>query len=160
MKSVYKYAMLALLIILLVGCATIFKGTSANVRLNSSPSGATVLINNIDHGKTPVTLSLARNKDYTVTFKMDGYKDVNMEINKQFDILTTVVGNIFSWSLIGIIVDVADGAAYTLKPADLTAYMKKLQEAGYVPTHFNKKSNTLTVLMLTQAQWNQIKSNQ
>jgi len=150
MNKIYKIITASLVAVLFVGCATIFKGSHANVRMNSEPSGATVMINNIDHGKTPITLSLSRTKDYTITFKMDGYKDVNMEVNKHFDGVTTIVGNIFSWGIIGIVVDLADGAAYTLKPADLTAYMKSLKNAGYIPSSYNKKSKTLTVFMLTK----------
>lgn len=140
------------------GCATIFKGSSADIRVNSSPSGATVYINNIDRGQTPQTLSLKRNQNHLITFKMDGYEDVNIEVNKKFDILTTVVGNIFSWQLLGIIVDVATGSAYTLEPADLQANMNELRAAGYLPDESELERDDIHAVMITQKQWAEITS--
>lgn len=142
--------------VLIAGCATIFKGSSADVQVNSSPSGADVYINEIDRGSTPQTLSLKRNKNYVLTFKKEGYEDVNMEIDKKFDIGTTVVGNIFSWGLLGIIVDAATGAAYTLTPADLDANMDELAEAGHVPSDLDLKEDEIHVVMLTQEEWEDV----
>lgn len=90
---------------------------------------------------------------------MDGYEDVNIEVNKKFDILTTVVGNIFSWQLLGIIVDVATGSAYTLEPADLQANMNELRAAGYLPTESDLQRDDIHVVMITQEQWAEISSN-
>lgn len=139
-----------------MSCATIFKGSSADVRVNSSPSGADIYINSIDRGKTPQTLSLKRNKDYVLSFKKEGYEDVNVEVNKKFDIGTTVVGNIFSWGILGIIVDLAGGSAYSLTPADVEANMDNLKNAGYLPEESEIKKNDIHVIMLTKEQWSEI----
>lgn len=159
MKKMSKIISLTFVVLLFSGCATIFKGTSASVRMNSTPSGAAVYVNNVNRGKTPLTLSLSRNNNYNLAFKMKGYQDVNMTINKKFDVATTIVGNIVSWGIIGIVVDIVDGSAYSLTPADINANMQGLAHAGYIPSHFNKKNKTLTVFMLTKQQWNAIKAS-
>ena len=136
-------------------CATIFKGSSAEVRVNSSPSGAEVFINDMDRGKTPLTLNLNRNDNYILHFKKDGYEDVRVEVRKKFDGATTIVGNLFSWWLLGIVVDVASGAAYSLSPADINGNMDELKEAGIINPD-KIREGEIHVFMLTKEQWSKI----
>ncbi|XWN38386.1 MAG: PEGA domain-containing protein [Balneola sp.] len=156
-KSLRVVSALVLMSTLSISCASIFKGSSADVRVNSNPAGANIFINGIDRGVTPQTLSLKRNSDYVLTFKKDGYEDLNFEVFKKFDIGTAVVGNIFSWGLVGIIVDVASGAAYSLTPADVEANMAGLQAAGYIDTDFETDGSDIYVFMLTTEQWEMLK---
>jgi len=148
---------LVLFCVLSISCASIFKGSSADIRVNSNPAGANIFINGIDRGVTPQTLSLKRNSDYLLTFKKEGYEDLNFEIFKKFDIGTAVVGNIFSWGLVGIIVDVATGAAYSLTPADVEANLSSLQAAGYIDKDFETDDSDIFVFMLTTDQWEELK---
>lgn len=136
-----------------VSCATIFKGSSAEVRINSQPSDADITINEIDKGTTPQTLNLSRDQDHILTFQKDGYQDVKFEVNKKFDVGTTVVGNLFSWSLLGVIVDVASGAAYSLEPADVQANLEEMQAQGIIDQVPEQKEGEITVIMLTSEQW-------
>lgn len=138
-------------------CATIFKGSSAEVRVNSSPSGADVYINEMDRGQTPLSLNLARNDNYVLHFKKDGYEDVRVEVRKKFDGATTIIGNLFSWWLLGVVVDVASGAAYSLTPADVNGNMEKLTAAGIINPK-NIREGEIHVFMLTKEQWDNIKS--
>jgi len=142
----------------MMGCATIFKGSKADINVNSQPSDATVYINGIDKGSTPQTMSLARGENHILTFKKDGYKDVKVEVNKKFDGATTILGNIVSWALVGIVVDVATGAAYSLKPADVQANLNKMKNAGIIDSIPKKQKNGFTVIMLTEKQWQQVKA--
>ena len=137
-------------------CATIFKGSSADVRVNSTPSNADIYINGIDKGQTPSTLSLSRDNDYVLTFKKDGYEDVKLEVNKKFDGATTILGNLVSFFLLGVVVDVASGAAYSLEPADVSANMEKLEAAGLIKPD-NIKEGEIHVVMMTKKQWQAIK---
>ena len=142
----------------MIGCATIFKGSKASINVNSAPSDATVYINGIDKGATPQTLSLDRGEDHILTFKKDGYEDVKVEVNKKFDGATTILGNIVSWALVGIVVDVATGAAYSLEPADVQANLNEMKNAGIIDSIPEQKKNGITVLMLTKEQWEQVQS--
>ncbi len=141
-----------------MGCATIFKGSSADVRLNSQPAGASVFINEIDKGSTPQTLSLERDKDHILTFKKDGYEDVKVEINQKFDGATTILGNLVSWALLGIVVDVATGAAYSLEPADVQANLENMQQSGIIDEIPERKENEIMVIMLTKEEWQQLEA--
>lgn len=155
-----KLILTGILCLLISGCATIFKGGSADIKVNSSPSGAEIYLNDINRGSTPQTLSLKRNKDYVLTFKREGYEDTKLEVTKKFDVGTTVVGNIFSWSLLGVVVDIASGAAYSLEPYNLQANMEALRTAGYLPKNFKPKKDEVHVIMLTTEQWEALQSQE
>lgn len=114
------------------------------------------MINGIDKGETPQSLSLQRSENHVLTFKKEGYKDVKVEIKKKFDGATTILGNLVSWFLVGIVVDVATGAAYSLNPADVQANMNKLKEAGYIEKIPKQKKNSITVIMLTEKEWEKV----
>lgn len=159
-KTLRAIPTLLVISILTISCASIFKGSSADVRVNSNPAGVNIFINDIDRGVTPQTLSLKRNSDYLLTFKKEGYEDLNFEIFKKFDFGTTVVGNIFSWGLVGIIVDVATGAAYSLTPADVEANMASLQAAGYIDKNIKADESDIFVFMLTTDQWDALQNTE
>jgi hypothetical protein len=142
----------------MIGCATIFKGSSADIRVDSQPSGASVYINGIDKGSTPQSLSLGRDEDHVLTFQKDGYEDVVVEVKKQFDGATTILGNIVSFALIGIVVDVATGAAYSLEPADVQANLNQMENAGLIDKIPENNKNGITVIMLTKEEWAKIKT--
>lgn len=160
-KSFPKTTMLLAILVsfLSLSCASIFKGSSADIRVNSNPAGADIYINGIDRGQTPQTLSLKRNQDYVLTFKKDGYEDLNFEVSKKFDVGTAVVGNIFSWGLLGLIVDVGTGAAYSLTPADIDANLESMQQAGIIKADANLNDGEIFVFMLTTEQWDEIKAS-
>ena len=52
---------LLLVVAMVTGCATIMNQTKQTVGISSVPTGATVTINNVEYGKTPVFAKLARN---------------------------------------------------------------------------------------------------
>lgn len=161
MNKGYKIFTLMLVPVLFfsTGCATIFKGSNADIRVNSAPAGADIYINNIDRGQTPQTLSLARNKDHVLVFKKDGFEDVTIEVNRKFDVATTIVGNLFSFALLGVVVDVATGAAYSLQPADVQANMPELRAAGLIPDGSDMGENDLMVVMISKEDWERISAS-
>lgn len=148
----------AAVMIMTSGCALIFKGQSAEIRVNSKPDGAAVLVNGSSMGTTPVTLSLSRSKDHILVFKKDGYEDVQVNVTRKFDVGTAVVGNVFSWSLFGLVVDIASGAAYSLEPADIEANLPALQAAGII-NQVQKNDDGIQVFMLSKEQWEEIRAS-
>ena len=106
------------------GCATIVQGENQSVPVETTPSGASVIVNGIDMGQTPLVLDLKRGDDHTIEFQLDGYRTSALRLNKSLDFVPAVVGNVFSWGLIGIVVDFASGAAYELEPEELLVTME------------------------------------
>lgn len=107
-----------------LNCATLTRGSDQPMQFNSNPMGATILLNGQEMGTTPANFVLKRGTPYSILLKRDGYEDVMMNITKEFKMKAAVVGNAFSWSLFGLVVDVVTGSAYELTPAQLNATLR------------------------------------
>ncbi len=129
MQRTVQAILLTAFFLLNVNCATIIRGTSQDFRANSSPAGARVLVNGEDRGATPTSLTLKRNRTHQITFQMDGYEDVIINLDRDFKAGPTLVGNFFSWWIIGVVVDVANGSAYQLTPEELDVTLRGSQTA-------------------------------
>lgn len=104
------------------GCATIVHGNRQTVTINSEPQGASVKLDGLK-GKTPFSASLARNNDYVVSIRKEGYKEEQVQITKSFSGLS-IIGNIL-WLLVGVVVDFASGSAYNLNPTKIDVELEK-----------------------------------
>lgn len=121
MKKLIVYLILILFVIY-SGCATIFVGSKEEISLSSEPSGAKVLVNGGNEGKTPLTILLKRGKDYTIEFVKDGYESKTLRMTYSLGagwlILDILAG------LVGIIVDAATG---NWNGFDITNYKANLE---------------------------------
>lgn len=115
-----------------VGCATIVKGTSATVSINSVPGGANVEIKTSDgivvrQGSTSMTTDLKKGKDYIVSISLDGYESQTVPILKgDIEFGTAVCGNILCTGLIGLFVDHFSGAMYKLEPNTIIVSLQEV----------------------------------
>jgi hypothetical protein len=89
------------------GCATVIKGTSQAVTINTIPPGADVYVDNQPVGRAPVTVSLTH-ADHTVSAQMPGYGTGFARLTSSFS----------GWALFffpaGTIIDAITGAITTL----------------------------------------------
>lgn len=118
-KSVIAFSMLS--VFLLSSCATIISGSRQTVKISSEPSSATVYINEVEIGKTPIERSLKRNQEYNLVIKLDGYQQYETLISKEFN--AWYLGNILFGGIIGLIIDPITGALYKLSPEELNAQL-------------------------------------
>lgn len=106
--------------VFLSGCATMFTGTEDPITFESTPAGATVLIDGKEVGKTPTTVRVKRKTfgDTDVTLRMRGYEDRTFELDKKFNMMTLAnLGWLLGGPLviglpIGTGVDAFTGAVY------------------------------------------------
>lgn len=110
----------------LSGCASVIKGGTQVVKINSAPEGAALTVVNragqqVATGTTPATVTLNRGagyfkgEQYTVKLKKDGFSD--KEIILSSNVGGWYFGNLFLGGLIGmLIVDPLTGAMYNLEP--------------------------------------------
>jgi hypothetical protein len=115
--KLHRFAPIAL--VGLAACGALFNGGPANVSFNSNPSGAKVLIDNVERGTTPTTIALAKNRNYNVTFRLAGYQDQNMEITKKVSggyVILDILGGILP-----VVIDAATGSWYTLSTKEVNA---------------------------------------
>lgn len=104
------------LTVFLCSCATIMSGPNQEFTFRTEPTRATVRLNGMDIGKTPLTRNLDRSNSYEVEITMPGYKPYYLRLEKGFN--GWYIGNILFGGIVGLIVDPLTGAIYTLTPED------------------------------------------
>lgn len=122
MKKIFLFAVSSMLLVV-SGCATIIDGESQQVSFNSNPDGATVLVNGVAVGKTPVSYLMKRGDGNIVTVKKDGYKSVERTLTTQMNGM--FFGNIIFGGLFGSTTDSSTGAAYEYEPGQFMFELEK-----------------------------------
>ena len=120
MRFTISAALLAFLV-LFNSCATIVSGSRQWISFDSEPVSATVFINEVEIGKTPVQKKLKRNQEYQILIKLDGYEPYETILTKKFN--AWYLGNILIGGLVGLIVDASTGAIFKLTPDEINARM-------------------------------------
>ena len=136
MKKVISLTLvLSVLSVTIFGCAAIIHGTKQKIPVNSSPSGAKVIVMGAHKASTPAVIELSRSESNIVLrFEKDGYEPVDVAITRSVD--GWIVGNIIFGGIIGLVVDFASGAAYKLTPNEVSVNLQK-QEA-LLQNNFNE----------------------
>jgi hypothetical protein len=103
------------------GCASVTRGTTENISIATTPSGATAEISGLEIPTacvTPCVVQAKRNADITVTIKKEGYEPQVIPLTKEVPGAgaTGFAGNLLAGGLIGMGVDAATGAAQDHKP--------------------------------------------
>lgn len=80
-----KLLILIISLSLLSACASVFKGSSQTMSFRSEPPGATVIIDGLARGVTPLTIELQKDEFKKVTFKRKGYLKRSFNLNTRFD---------------------------------------------------------------------------
>lgn len=109
---------LGLLGFMFSGCATITRGTSEQITVQSEPSGASVRLSNGFTGVTPAIFTVPRKGDIIVKASKEGYEDGVLTLKAHVSGKGTagVLGNALIGGVIGIGVDVATGASLSHVP--------------------------------------------
>jgi hypothetical protein len=96
------------------GCATIFNGSSQAVTFDSSPNGASIFVNGVEVGKTPLSMLMRRSRTTMILAKKDGYEDQHLALQ------TATSGNfwmnIAMWGFVGTTVDYFSDAMIEYSP--------------------------------------------
>ncbi len=105
------------------GCATILHGSTQRVAIESSPAGAraTVLPEETTV-VTPATVALARKRSHTVRFELAGYRTTNGYLDPMPS--SAMLGNAVLGGLIGMLIDMNTGAAWTQEPDPLRVLLQ------------------------------------
>lgn len=105
------------------GCATMFSGTSDMITFESEPSGAVVVIDGVDRGRTPFTTSVGRDiGGADVMYRLEGYETRSFELGQEFN--TTAIWGIFCFPLCPI-VDVLTGAIMEYDPVSYSQQLDR-----------------------------------
>ena len=120
-----KVAVLVILALCLTfgSCASIIIGTSQQVSISSSPSGALITDNGAPLGKTPLAVKLKKKTHHLIKIELEGYAPYEVPIIRKTS--AWIAGNIIFGGIIGLVVDAVTGGMYMLKPEQIQAELKK-----------------------------------
>jgi hypothetical protein len=151
-------------VLLSPGCATLTLGDRKQpVPVTSSPAGATIIVNGVRKGVTPLQIWLTRKtKDQVIRIECPGYNPFEIRMTRRYSVPHAILDAIFggivgstvagvwwlahdetapdSWVCIGtaiggfLLIDVTTRTGYTLTPKDLTATLTKADGAPRVDT--------------------------
>src|SRR5664279_5476945 len=85
-NSMIRLLLAAALALLCAGCASVTRGTTENISISTTPSGATAEISGLDNPAacvTPCVVQAKRNADITVTINKEGYEPQTIPLTKE-----------------------------------------------------------------------------
>ncbi len=106
--------------LLMTGCASVFKGQDQVLSFTSEPEGATVRIDGKVVGQTPLSTKVKKSSVDSISIEKDGFRTETMAPEKRFDNVAFL--NIF-WDL--STTDLITGAAYEYQPSNFHYKLKK-----------------------------------
>ncbi len=105
------------------GCATITRGTTEVLVVETQPPGADVRINPTGtNRRTPCSVELKRKRNYMLQIERAGYEPVTVNVLSEVSGAGAagMAGNVILGGLIGVAVDAASGATKKLTPNPVT----------------------------------------
>jgi len=130
-KTLVKLAIFAFCVAVLASCATIVRGTSQTISVNSNVAGAKIEFNGLPIGTTPFSGKIEKSKDGYLRISKQGYLSQNISLNSSFDFVVSGFGNAIAgfivYGVTSTTTDWISGAAWIYEPS--TFYVQ-LQEEG------------------------------
>jgi uncharacterized protein YceK len=103
---------------LLGGCASVYHGTTQEVTVTTHPAGLTASMD----GKqcvTPCTLQEVKRKTAQITLTTPEGQPYFFDVDKDFNVGAAVLGNWWNYVAPGVVIDMANGSAWTIKPVNI-----------------------------------------
>lgn len=142
MKKLYYLG----LCIFLTSCATIVNGSKQTVGITSTPSDATVYVDQKYIGKTPLKACLTRKDNHTVCIECPGYEPYQFALKPEMS--KWVFGNIAFGGIVGIAIDAISGGLYKLTAEQAHEVMKSENLA--------KLEDNIAIVLKADPSWKQI----
>jgi PEGA domain len=113
--------LLALIMAVQSGCATLLKGSNEQVMITSYPAGAKVSLNGQNQGTTPYVANVPSSQDLDIQLSKPGYQAASIKDD------TSLRWGYEIWSFVAFViplgVDMADGAAWGHDQTMVAAHM-------------------------------------
>ena len=116
------YVQIAIVTLAIAGCATIVRGTTQQISINSQPIGAKVVVSNGQSCFTPCNLEVERKLSLQLNFSKEGCQTYTTAM------VPTLAG---AGAILGGIIDYGTGAVYDLQPNPLMVTLN-CQGASFV----------------------------
>ena len=109
--------------LLVAGCASVTRGTTNQVQINSNPPEAQARTSMGHVCVTPCTLQFSRKDEFTVLITKPGFHSVEVPVKVQVAGAGAAgfVGNVIAGGVVGMVVDASTGATLEHVPNPVTA---------------------------------------
>ena len=124
-KNIIMLLTFGLFGLLFTSCASIMLSPTQGIGVSSSPIKATVKVDGLLKGETPLTLEIKRKKGGTVRIEKEGYEPAEIIITKKMS--GWIFGNIIFGGIPGLIIDLIIGGTYTLIPESINVTLVKAE---------------------------------
>ena len=110
------------------GCATITRGSTQEIAVDSTPQGATVETSGATY-TTPAAIKLKRSIGHKLNFSKAGYQPASAVVTPSISGggAAGMAGNLLLGGIVGAAVDAGSGAMYDLAPSRVHVVMEKDQ---------------------------------
>jgi len=126
-KILVKLIASAFCVAILANCATIVRGTSQTISVNSNVAGAIIEFNGLQIGTTPFSGNIKKSRGGYLKISKQGYTSQSISLNSNFDFVASGLGNFILGGTTGTTTDWISGAAWIYEP---NTYYFQLQEEG------------------------------
>ncbi|MGX5733162.1 translation initiation factor 2 [Bosea thiooxidans] len=114
------------------GCATVTRGTTEQIIINSEPAGAEAK-SSIGHActATPCTWEVSRKSEFVVSFSKSGYDDMQVPVSTRIAGagVAGFAGNVIIGGVVGMGVDAATGSTLEHYPNPVLANLVRTRKA-------------------------------
>lgn len=124
-----KWIAVSALALSLGACATVTRGTTNSITVNSEPAGAlAVTSTGLTCPSTPCTWDVNRKQEFIVSFSKEGYEDQQIPVATRLagEGVAGFAGNVLIGGLVGMGVDAVTGSTLEHYPNPVIAVMKPL----------------------------------
>lgn len=118
MKKVFLPALI-LAVASLSGCASIIKGNSEKITVNSLEQDTVIWVDGAPRGKDAVSVDIKKGNPVTIKASKQGCQDVSVQTTESFD-ATSLLGILIDLGIITIPIDLISGAAWKPSPTTYT----------------------------------------
>jgi hypothetical protein len=124
-----RFVMLGALALLVAGCASVTRGTTNQVQINSNPPEAQARTSMGHVCVTPCTLQFGRKDEFTVLITKPGFHSVEVPVKVQVAGAGAAgfAGNVILGGVVGMVVDASTGATLEHVPNPVTANLIPLK---------------------------------
>ncbi len=117
------------------GCATVTRGTTSQIQIDSEPNGALARTTLNHNCTTPCMIQVSRKDEFAITFSKPGYIDERIDVKTQIagSGAAGFAGNIILGGVVGMGVDAATGATYEHTPNPVRAVLQPERPVQQTP---------------------------
>lgn len=140
-----RFVVLVLLAAMCGGCATVTRGTTSQVQIESEPAGAEARTSLGHACTTPCTISVNRKDEFTVTFVKPGYQPVTVPVTTKIANagVAGFAGNVLIGGVIGMGVDAATGSTLEHTPNPVAVTLQPFAPRSPPPPAVRRKPEAI-----------------